>query len=154
MKAQSSTLPNISKMEEKWYLVDAEGQVVGRLAARLAKLVRGKMEPGFAPHIDPRIHVVIINADKVVFTGNKLSDKTYYHHSGWRTGIKAITAEKLLEKNPADVLRKAIYGMLPKNRLGRKLNKHVHVFAGTEHPHEAQQPQQLVIKTRQPKKQD
>lgn len=154
MKAQSSTLPDIGKIEEKWYLVDAEGQVVGRLAARVAKLVRGKMDPGFAPHIDPRIHVVIVNAEKAVFTGNKLEQKTYYHHSGWRTGIKAITAGKLLEKNPTDILRKAIHGMLPKNRLGRKLNKHVHIYAGPDHEHQAQQPQALVIKTRQPKKLD
>jgi len=151
MKAQSSTLPNVNEIAEKWYHVDAEGLIVGRLATRVASLVRGKLEPGYAPHLDHRIHVVITNADKVVFTGNKLQDKVYYHHSGWRTGIKSITADKLMQKDAPQVLEKAIYGMLPKNRLGRKLNKHVHIYAGAEHPHEAQQPTKLEIKTRQPK---
>jgi len=151
MKAQSTTIPAVDAYEEKWYQVDAAGQVVGRLAARIAKLVRGKTEANFAPHLNPKVHVVILNADKVVFTGNKLKDKTYYRHSGWRTGIKAETAEKLLARKPEDILRKAIYGMLPKNRLGAQLNRNIRIYAGTEHPHGAQQPEVLEIKTRQPK---
>lgn len=154
MKAQASTLPNVNTMEEKWYLVDAEGQVVGRLAARIAKLVRGKLTPTFAPHLNPKIHVVVVNADKAVFTGQKMKQKVYYSHSGWRTGINEITAEKLFEKCPEDIMRKAIHGMLPKNRLGRVLNKNIRIYAGAEHPHDAQCPEKIEIKTRQPKKED
>jgi len=151
MKPQATTIPNPAAAEEKWYVVDAAGQVLGRVASRVASLVRGKRNVDFSPHLNPRIHVVIVNADKVVLTGAKLKDKTYYHHSGWRTGIKAITAEKLLQKNPSDVLRFAIHGMLPKNTLGSALRKNIRIYAGSEHPHEAQQPESLVIKTRQPK---
>jgi len=115
------------------------------VARRIAKLVRGKTEANFAPHLNPKVHVVILNADKVVFTGNKLKDKTYYRHSGWRTGIKAETAEKLLARKPEDILRKAIYGMLPKNRLGRQLFKKLFVYEGAEHPHEAQKPEKLEL---------
>jgi large subunit ribosomal protein L13 len=151
MRAQPTTLPKVNETKEQWYLVDAEKQIVGRVAARVASLVRGKLTPSFAPHLNPKIHVVIINADKAVFTGNKLQKKTYYHHTGWRTGIKAITAEKLMIKDPTEVLRKAIHGMLPKNILGRTLNRNIRIYAGPEHPHQAQQPQTLEVKTRQPK---
>ncbi len=151
MKAQSTTMPNTVEKAETWYHVDAEGLVVGRLAARLAKLIRGKMEPDFAPHANPKIHVVITNAEKVVFTGNKLRDKIYYHHSGWRTGIKAKAAGKMLAEKPEEVLRKAIYGMLPKNRLGSVLNRNIRIYAGAEHPHESQNPQTLQIQTRKPR---
>ncbi|MDK2971641.1 MAG: large subunit ribosomal protein [Candidatus Sumerlaeota bacterium] len=149
MRAQTTTLPKIDQTPEKWYLVDAEGQIVGRVAARVASLVRGKLSPSYTPHLNLKIHVVIINADKAIFTGNKMQQKSYYHHSGWRTGLKSITAEKLFIKDPADVLRKAIHGMLPKNTLGRSLNKNIRIYAGTEHPHQAQQPEVLAIKTRQ-----
>ncbi|MEQ8822550.1 MAG: 50S ribosomal protein L13 [Sumerlaeia bacterium] len=154
MKAQSSTLPRIADMKEKWYLVDAEGEVVGRVASRVAKLLRGKLEPTYTPHINPQVHVVVINADKAVFTGRKTQDKVYYHHSGYRTGIKAITAEKLFIKCPEDVIRNAVHGMLPKNALGRVLNKNMRVYAGAEHPHDAQQPQALKFATRKPKRSD
>ena len=148
MKAQKTTLPNTTEIAEKWYIVDADGQVTGRVASRVAKLVRGKLTATYAPHINPKVHVVIINADKVVFTGNKLKNKNYYWHSGWRTGIKSATAEEMLDKKPTEVLRKAIYGMLPKRALGSKLNKNIHIYTGTEHPHEAQQPETINIKTR------
>ncbi len=150
MKAPKSTLPQSADYQEKWYVVDAENAVVGRLAARVAKLIRGKTLPTYTPHLDPKVHVIIKNADKVVFTGKKLSDKVYYHHSGWRTGVKSITAEKLLEKKPEDVLRKAIHGMLPKNRLGRKLEKHVRIYKSGEYTgqHDAQQPEVLAIDTK------
>lgn len=153
MKAQTSTLPKPHEIQEKWYIVDAEGLVVGRLASRVAKLLRGKMNPDFSQHLDPKIHVIITNADKVVFTGSKLSNKIYYHHSGWRTGIKSITAEDLLEKKPEDILRKAIHGMLPKNRLGRKLEKHLRIYKSGEYDnqHQAQQPEELKIETRKPR---
>ncbi|MGF1571481.1 MAG: 50S ribosomal protein L13 [Sumerlaeia bacterium] len=148
MKSQRTTLINPIDVQEVWYHVDAEGQVVGRLSARIAQLVRGKMNTTFAQNINPKIHVVITNADKVVFTGRKWSLKTYYRHSGWRTGIKATTATKMLETKPTEILRKAIYGMLPKGPLGTILNKNVRIYAGAEHPHEAQNPQPLPISTR------
>ena len=148
MKTQSTTVAKSHELPEKWYHVDAEGQVVGRLAARVAKLVRGKTHPNYSPHVNPNIHVVITNADKVVFTGKKLRDKVYYHHSGWRTGIKSITAGDQLKKHPERILEKAIYGMLPKNALGRQLNRNLRIYAGAEHPHDAQNPEKLEIKTR------
>ncbi|MCB2155236.1 50S ribosomal protein L13 [bacterium] len=151
MKAQASTLPKPAEIQEKWYLIDAEHQVVGRLAARIAQLIRGKLEPTYSPHLDPKIHIVVINAEKAIFTGKKMQDKIYYHHSGWRTGIKSINAAELLEKKPEEILRTAIHGMLPKNRLGTKLRKNLRVYAGPEHEHQAQQPETLVIHTRQPK---
>jgi large subunit ribosomal protein L13 len=156
MKAQATTQKNSEQLQEKWYLVDAAGLVVGRLATRVAQLLRGKTTPDYSPHLDPKVHVVITNADKVVFTGAKWADKTYYHHSGWRTGIKSITAEKLLDKKPEDILAKAIHGMLPKNRLGRKLNKHLRIYRSGEYngQHDAQKPEPLTIRTRVPKKND
>lgn len=156
MKAQATTQKSSAELQEKWYLVDADGLVVGRLAARVAKLLRGKTTPEYSPHVDPKIHVVITNADKIVFTGAKWSDKVYYHHSGWRTGIKSITAEKLLAKKPEDILTKAIHGMLPKNRLGRKLDKHLRIYRSGEYngQHDAQKPEPLTIRTRVPKKND
>jgi large subunit ribosomal protein L13 len=151
MRAQQTTIAKVGDIQEKWYLVDAEGQIVGRVAARVASLVRGKRSASYSPHQNPKIHVIVVNADKAVFTGNKLDNKTYYHHSGWRTGIKATTAAKLLSEKPTDVLRKAIHGMLPKNTLGRALNGNVRIYAGPEHSHQAQQPEVLTIRTRQPR---
>lgn len=150
MKLQSSTIPAVESAPEKWYLIDADGLVVGRLASRVASIVRGKRTAEYTPHLNPRIHVVIVNADKVVFTGNKLRDKTYYHHSGWRTGIKSTTAGKLLAAKPEEVLRKAIHGMLPKNRLGSVLNKNIRIYAGPDHEQHAQTPEKLEITTRKP----
>lgn len=134
-----------SDMEEKWWLVDAQGKVLGRMASEIARVLRGKNKPIFTPHVDTGDFVIVINADKVRFTGNKLKGKVYYHHSGYIGGLKSITAEKLLEKRPTEVVRKAVKGMLPKNRLGRELLKKLKVYAGGEHPHQAQQPEILDI---------
>jgi large subunit ribosomal protein L13 len=129
----------------KWYIVDASGAVLGRLATVVASRLRGKHNPMFTPHVDTGDWVVVINADKVVLTGRKMDQKQYYRHSGYIGGLKSITAGKLLEKRPEDLVRFAVKGMLPKNRLGRKLYKKLKVYAGDQHPHEAQQPEQLEI---------
>jgi large subunit ribosomal protein L13 len=154
MIAQRSTVPNVNEINEKWYVVDAEGLIVGRLAARVAKLIRGKMQADYTPHLNPKIHVVVVNAEKAIFSGDKATTKKYYWHSRFRTGLKETTPEKLLEKNPTEILRKAIHGMLPKNRLGAVLNKNVRIYAGPDHPHEAQQPETVVIKTREVRAKD
>ncbi len=134
-----------SDVEEKWWLVDARGKVLGRMASEIARVLRGKNKPIFTPHVDTGDFVIVINAVKVRFTGNKLKDKVYYHHSGYIGGLKSITAEKLIEKNPTEVVRRAVKGMLPKNRLGRKLIKKLKIYAGGEHPHQAQHPEILDI---------
>ncbi|MBS3809267.1 MAG: 50S ribosomal protein L13 [Desulfobacterales bacterium] len=129
----------------KWYVVDAEGMVLGRLATEVAARLRGKRNPMFTPHVDCGDFVIVINADKVRLTGRKWSQKTYYSHSGYIGGLKSITAEKLREKRPEDLVRKAVQGMLPKTPLGRSMNKKLKVYAGSEHPHQAQQPESLEI---------
>lgn len=129
----------------KWWVVDAEDKVLGRLATTIASHLRGKHNPMFTPHVDTGDSVVVINAEKVVLTGRKLDQKNYYRHSGYIGGLKAITARKLLEKNPEDLIRFAVKGMLPKNRLGRKLYKKLKVYAGDQHPHESQQPETLTL---------
>lgn len=153
MKAQSCTLRKPDEIQEKWYLVNAEGCVVGRLASRIASVLRGKKEPAFAPHQNPRIHVIVTNAEKILFTADKLKTKTYYHHSMWRTGVKSISAEHLLQEKPEEVLRLAIHGMLPSGPLGSRLRKNLRIYRSGEYQgqHDAQQPETLVIKTRQPK---
>ena len=130
---------------QKWYVVDAKDQVLGRLASVVAARIRGKHNPMYTPHVDCGDQIIIINADKIKLTGNKLQAKSYYRHTGYVGGIKSITAEKLLEKRPEDLLRFAVKGMLPKNRLGRELNKKLFVYAGEEHPHAAQKPEALDI---------
>ena len=134
-----------SENKGKWYVVDAEGAVLGRLASVIASRLRGKHNPSFTPHADLGDSVIVINADKIVLTGRKLKQKYYYRHSGYIGSLKKITAEKLLEKRPEDLIRFAVKGMLPKNRLGRKLFKKLKVFAGNKHPHEAQQPEVIVL---------
>jgi len=131
--------------QRNWYLVDAENKVLGRLASELAKILRGKNNPAFTPHVDTGDYVVVINADKVNLTGKKWKEKVYYRHSGYPGGIKSITADNLKAKRPEDLIRLAVKGMLPKNRLGRKLFKKLKVYAGAEHPHQAQQPKQIEI---------
>jgi len=123
-----------------WYVIDAENQVVGRLATKAATLLRGKHKPEFTPHVDMGDYVVIINADKVRFTGNKEAKKEYFSHSGYPGGSKVTTPRLVREKKPAFIVEHAVKGMLPKNRLGRQLLKKLKVYAGAEHPHEAQQP--------------
>ncbi len=132
-------------LEKRWFLVDAEGKVVGRLATKLATLLRGKGKPTFSPHLDCGDYIICINAEKVVFTGKKLEQKLYYRHSGYMGGQKSSTAERLLREKPREVIREAVKGMLPKNHLGRKLLKNLKVYAGSNHPHKAQMPQRLEI---------
>lgn len=132
-------------VERKWWVVDLEGQTVGRAASQIATLLRGKHKPIFTPHVDTGDFVVCINADKVVFTGNKLTQKTYYKHSGYPGGLKEITAGKLLEVEPELVITYAVKGMLPKNKLGRQIAKKLKVYAGGEHPHAAQQPEPFEL---------
>jgi large subunit ribosomal protein L13 len=132
-------------VQKKWYLVDAENKILGRLAAQIAVRLRGKHKPIFTPHADTGDFIVVINADKVVLTGKKWNDKIYYRHSGYLGGLKQISAKKLLEKKPEDVLRFAVRGMLPKNSLGRRQLKKLKIYAGSEHPHQAQQLEALEI---------
>lgn len=130
---------------EKWYVVNAEGAVLGRLATQIASRLRGKHNPMFTPHADTGDWVVVVNAEKVTLTGRKWDQKSYHRHSGYIGGLKSITARKLKEKRPEDLIRFAVKGMLPKNRLGRKLFKKLKVYSGPEHPHAAQQPETLEL---------
>jgi len=129
----------------KWYLVDAKGKTLGRLASRVAILLRGKHKPTFTPHVDTGDHVVIINADKIRLTGDKFKTKTYIHHTGYPGGLKSVTAEHLHAKNPTGLVTRAIKGMLPKNPLGKQMARKLKVYAGTAHPHEAQRPEPLAL---------
>ncbi|MBU1743080.1 MAG: 50S ribosomal protein L13, partial [Proteobacteria bacterium] len=131
--------------ERAWVLVDAEGQVLGRLATQVALRLRGKHKPTFAPHLDQGDFVVVINADKIKLTGRKWDQKMYHRHSGYIGGLRSIVAKKLLAKKPEELIRHAVRGMLPKNRLGRKLIGKLNVYAGPEHPHQAQRPQPLSL---------
>jgi large subunit ribosomal protein L13 len=143
----SSKTP-VAKAEDisrDWYVVDASDMVLGRLAAQVASRLRGKHKPIFSPHLDAGDFIVVVNADKVKLTGRKLDQKVYWRHSGYPGGIKGITARRLLETKPERVLRAAVRGMLPKNRLGRKMLKKLKIYAGPEHPHQAQQPQTLTL---------
>ena len=131
--------------QERWCLVDAENAILGRLASTVAARLRGKHNPLFTPHADTGDWIIVINADKVALSGRKWDQKNYYRHSGYIGGLKTITARKLMEKRPEDLIRFAVKGMLPKNRLGRKLFKKLKVYSGDHHPHEAQQPEVLEI---------
>ena len=133
------------QIKRGWYLVDAEGEILGRLASKIASVLRGKDKPIFTPHLDTGEFVVVINAGKVKLTGRKLQEKKYYHHSGYPGGIKFITAKELIQKKPEELIRKAVRGMLPKNRLGRKLLKKLKVYSGHDHPHQAQQPKKMEL---------
>ena len=130
-------------LERKWYVVDATGCVLGRLASVVATHLRGKHKPIYTPHVDTGDHIIVINADKVALTGKKLNEKLYYRHSGYIGGLKSMTAKQVLQKRPEDLIMHAVRGMLPKNRLGRKIFKKLKVYAGSEHPHTAQQPETL-----------
>ena len=133
------------EVQKKWFLVDAESKILGRLATQIAVRLRGKHKAIFTPHADTGDFVVVINADKVSLTGKKWDNKIYYRHSGYIGGLKQISAKKLLEKKPEDVLRFAVRGMLPKNSLGRRQLKKLKIYAGSEHPHQAQQLEALEI---------
>lgn len=128
-----------------WYLVDASGKTLGRLASEIARRLKGKHKPIYTPHVDTGDHIVVVNAEKIHVTGRKLEDKVYYHHSGYIGGIKSIGLGKLLDEHPERAIEFAVKGMLPKNPLGRRMFKKLHVFAGDKHPHAAQQPQPLEI---------
>lgn len=145
MERQKTTLATTQSADRNWVLVDVKDQVVGRAATRIASLLRGKDRPTFTPHIDNGNFVVVINASKVKFTGNKMKDKFYHHHSGFPGGMKSIAAEKQLEKHPDRIIRDAVWGMLPKNRLSRHLMRKLKIFAGSEHPHAAQNPATITI---------
>jgi large subunit ribosomal protein L13 len=133
------------EVKKNWYLVDAENKILGRLATQIAMRLRGKHKPIFTPHADTGDFIVVINAEKVSLTGKKWDKKIYYRHSGYIGGLKEISAKKLLEKKPEDVLRFAVRGMLPKNSLGRRQLKKLKIYAGPEHPHQAQQLEALEI---------
>jgi large subunit ribosomal protein L13 len=128
-----------------WYVVDASGKTLGRLATQLAFRLRGKHKPEYTPHVDTGDHIIVVNADKIHVTGNKLADKTYYWHTGAIGGIKSRTLDKMLAQHPERVIEIAVKGMLPKNPLGRAMYKKLHVFAGVKHPHTAQQPKPLDL---------
>ncbi len=128
-----------------WHVVDADGLTVGRLAAQVARILMGKHKPTYTPFLDTGDHVIVINAAKVVFTGNKLNDKIYYHHTGYPGGIKSVSARDQLAKHPERVLESAIKGMLPKTKMGRAMYSKLKVYAGTEHPHGAQQPVAMMV---------
>jgi large subunit ribosomal protein L13 len=129
------------EIDKKWYILDAEGKVLGRLATEAAVILRGKHRPAFTPNVDTGDHVIIINADKIVLTGNKLQNKKYIRHSGYPGGLKVMSYATLMSKNPEIAVRKAIEGMLPHNRLGAAMAKKLKVYSGEEHPHQAQQPE-------------
>ena len=133
-------------IERKWYVIDAEGQNLGKVAVTAANVLRAKNKPTFTPHIACGDNVIIINAEKVVLTGNKLEDKMYYNHSGYPGGLRERTARTMIEKYPVEMVERAIKGMLPKNRLGRQIFRQLFVYAGNEHKHEAQKPERLEVK--------
>ena len=141
----STYTPKASEIQRVWHLVDADGLVLGRMASEVAAILRGKHKPTFTPHIDTGDHVVIINADKVVLTGAKATDKSVYDQSGYPGGLRTRSYGKLLADKPAEAVRRTIRGMLPKNRLGRQQLTKLKVYRGPDHPHEAQQPQPLAI---------
>ena len=145
---KTTFMANPATVERKWYVVDAEGKTLGRLAAEVAKVLRGKNKPTFTPHVDTGDHVIVLNADKVVLTGKKLVQKTYFRHSGYPGGTTFTTAGKMLETRPERVVEMAVKGMLPKNSLGRKMFTKLKVYAGAEHPHAAQMPDVLQINVR------
>ena len=138
-------IPKPAEITRKWYLVDAEGKILGRLASRIAQILSGKDKPIYTPHLDVGDFVVVINAEKVKVTGGKEEKKVYYRHSGYPGGLKERTYEELLSDRPQGIIRKAVRGMLPKNKLGRQMFKKLKVYAGSKHPHQAQGPEKLDL---------
>ncbi len=133
-------------VQRKWYVVDADGMVLGRLASQVANILRGKNKPTYTPHVDTGDYVIIINADKAILTGKKLDQKIYYHHSGYAGGLKETKYRDLMANKPEFAVEKAIVGMLPKGPLGRKMATKLHIYSGSEHQHTAQQPEKLELK--------
>lgn len=144
----TTAMPREADVERKWYLVDAQDKVLGRLATQVATVLRGKHKVTFAPHVDVGDHVVVINAEKVHLTGRKLTDKTYRWHSGYIGGLREVSAERMLRSHPERVVEWAVQGMLPKGRLGRAMAKKLKVYRGPEHPHAAQKPEPLPVGAR------
>jgi large subunit ribosomal protein L13 len=146
----STYFPSGKGLEQhrQWHIVDADGQTVGRLASEVAHILMGKHKPTYTPFLDTGDHVIVINASKIVFKGNKTENKFYRHHTGWPGGLKEISAQKLLAKNPARLVELAIKGMLPKTKMGRAMSSKLKVYAGAEHPHGAQRPVPLVVEAK------
>lgn len=138
-------MANAQTVERKWYVIDADGMVLGRLASQVAGILRGKHKPIYTPHVDTGDHVIIINADKIILTGKKLDQKIYYHHSGYVGGLKETKYRRLMSNKPEFVIRHAVVGMLPKGPLGRKMAGKMHIYAGAEHGHAAQKPEALAL---------
>ncbi|MGC8873259.1 MAG: 50S ribosomal protein L13 [Chloroflexia bacterium] len=138
-------MPRAADVQQEWYLVDAAGKTLGRLASRIATLLRGKHRPNYTPHMDMGDYVIVVNAEKVVLTGDKRHQKVYYHHSGYFGGLKRIPFERMIATHPERVIRLAVWGMLPHNRLGRALLRKLKVYAGPQHPHDAQQPKPIDL---------
>lgn len=143
-----TVMPKVDAVDIKWYVIDGEDQVLGRLASQVATLIRGKHKPQFTPHLDLGDHVIVINADKIRVTGRKEQQKSYTRYSGFPGGLKTMTLEKMLQSRPERVVQHAIKGMLPKNTLGRQMMKKLKVYKGAEHPHQAQQPEVLPERLR------
>ena len=139
--------PKVSEIQRAWYVVDADGLVLGRLASEVARILRGKHRPYFAPHVDTGDHVVVVNADKVILTSGKADDKLAYRHSGYPGGLRSTSYAELLAKSPDEMIRRSIRGMLPKNTLGRAMLGKLNVYAGPDHPHAAQRPEPLELPT-------
>jgi large subunit ribosomal protein L13 len=139
--------PKVSEIQRAWYVVDADGLVLGRLASEVARILRGKHRPYFAPHVDTGDHVVVVNADKVVLTSGKADAKMAYRHSGYPGGLRSTSYAELLEKSPDEMIRRSVRGMLPKNTLGRAMLGKLNVYAGPDHPHAAQRPEPLELPT-------
>ncbi|MEW9204160.1 50S ribosomal protein L13 [Bacillus wiedmannii] len=143
---RTTFMAKANEVERKWYVVDAEGQTLGRLSTEVASILRGKNKPTFTPHVDTGDHVIIINAEKIHLTGNKLNDKIYYRHTNHPGGLKQRTALEMRTNYPVQMLELAIKGMLPKGRLGRQVSKKLNVYAGAEHPHQAQKPEAYELR--------
>ena len=142
---QRTYMAKPGEVERKWWVIDASDKILGRLATRIATILQGKHKPQYTPHVDIGDYVIVINADKIKLTGKKWLQKKYYRHSGYPGGLKVQTAQDILNKHPERLIYHAVKGMLPKNRLGRKMLKKLKIYAGSEHPHEAQKPEKLEI---------
>jgi len=137
--------PKADDIQRQWWIVDAEGETLGRLATEVARVLRGKHKPMYTPHLDTGDHVIVVNAEKVTLTGKKADQKSYFRHSGWMGGEKEIPFRRMIETHPERVIEQAVKGMLPKNKLGRQMKKKLRVYAGPEHPHESQKPETLEL---------
>lgn len=143
---KNSYMQKKEEVVRNWYVVDAEGISLGRVAAKVANVLQGKHKPTYTPHVDCGDYVIVVNAEKVNLTGNKLNDKIYYNHSGYTGGLRERTAREMIENYPVEMVERAVKGMLPKTRLGRQMYKKLFVYAGSEHPHAAQQPEVMEVK--------